>query len=58
MGDVFEKRKVQKPIMSPDQMNKGIQEQIKFKKEKLDKMGKQAAVQEKLISECLKKEYM
>lgn len=30
MGDLFEKRKIQKPIMSPEQMASGIQEQVKF----------------------------
>lgn len=28
MGDLFEKRKIQRPIMTPNQMAEGIHEQV------------------------------
>ncbi|KAJ3275036.1 Coiled-coil domain-containing protein 81 [Terramyces sp. JEL0728] len=56
MGDLFEKRTIQKPIMSTSQMASGIHEQIYMKKEKLSKAAHQHAIQEKLISERLRKE--
>ncbi len=64
MGDLFEKRKIQKPIMSPRQMADGIHEQvfpyllikIIAKRERNEKANSLNALQDKLVCEKLRKE--
>jgi hypothetical protein len=63
MGDLFQKRKVTIPKMSSKEMVMGIQEQvlneitkIKIKKEYANMVAQTHQIQEKLVSECLKKE--
>ncbi|KAJ2997467.1 Coiled-coil domain-containing protein 81 [Globomyces sp. JEL0801] len=56
MGDLFEKRVITVPVMSAVKMAKGIADQINNKKERLAKSARQHAIQDKLISERLRKE--
>jgi hypothetical protein len=56
MGDVFEKRKVQIPVLSSIEMARGIQDQIKMRQRKIIKAEQENSFQEKLISEALRKE--
>ncbi|KAJ3355390.1 hypothetical protein HDU91_005674, partial [Kappamyces sp. JEL0680] len=58
MGDLFEKRKIQRPIMTPNQMAEGIHEQITAKRERTEKSAQLNALQDKLVCEKLKKEYV